>query len=112
MAVPDTTGWRINPIYLQQALVQFCFKEGAVFPDVKIDFYNFDQFIRGLFEVREEMFFVVPAWPGAEWYYTLSRILKCDGVELPNIHHLFLNYDDNPLGKFTFKIWIFKVNAP
>ena len=54
MAVPDTTGWRINLIYLQQALIQFCFKDVAVFPDVNIDVDNFDQFIRGIIDIDEE----------------------------------------------------------
>ena len=72
MAIPDTTGWRINPAHLKSALEQFDIDEARA-PQIRTEFNNLDEFISGLVRSNEEVFFVIPAWPGASSVYRKRR---------------------------------------
>ena len=105
MAIPDTTGWRINQDILRNALINLGLEEDALIPDILIDFTCLNDLVSDLIRTGDPRYFVVPIWPSAPWYHALTRVLTCDAVELPDTHDLFINASGYPLGRFAFRFW-------
>jgi hypothetical protein len=109
MHIPDTRSWQLNPHVLREALEEL----GTLVtnPDVLLDFHAIGSLVTDIMQGRtiNVDYFVVPDWPCMEWYKPLHEYVTAEAVKLPAREDLFLSDDGQPLGRFAWDHWLFKL---
>jgi len=107
--IPCTAGWKLNPKYIPQLLLDLNSSETTASP--LIDFFAIDALILDILEGKpiHIKFFIIPDWPCAEWYKPLHEQILAEAVKLPDEEDLFILQDNHKLGKFSWNHWLFEL---
>ena len=102
--IPDTTGWKVNPKYLDPAKAELnCNEEVPVI----LDFQNLDSFtLDNISNDFSPKLFILPDWPCMAWYKPMHELVVADAAALPNKPDLFIDENGNPIGSLAWKHWL------
>lgn len=101
--IPDTTHWRLNEKYLQQAKQALQIPTGQRlhillnFKDLnRLSYLVLSKFDKGLA-------IVLPNWPGSLWFKPMAKQLQNKAFKFPNVPDLFVDKFGHPLGELSWE---------